>query len=49
VHRHQGQVLGEATAPADDADTDGAGPGPASGAAGPAWPPAESEPDAHRS
>jgi hypothetical protein len=48
AHRHHGEVLGSATAPADDADSGGAEPGPASGAAGPSWPPVETEPDAHR-
>jgi hypothetical protein len=48
AHRHHGEVLGSATAPADDADSGGAEPGPASGAAGPSWPPAGTEPDAHR-
>jgi hypothetical protein len=38
--------LGSAVAPADDEDSGGAAPGPASGAAGPAYPPAGSEPDA---
>lgn len=39
--------LGSAKAPADDVASGGAEPGPASGAAGPTWPPAETEPDAH--
>ena len=46
AHRHDGPVLGEETAPADDAASGGAEPGPASGAAGPSWPPAGTEPDA---
>jgi hypothetical protein len=40
--------LGSAVAPAEDVDSGGAAPGPANGAAGPAYPPAGSEPDAHR-
>lgn len=40
--------LGSATAPADDVESGGAEPGPAGGAAGPSYPPAETEPDAHR-
>jgi hypothetical protein len=40
--------LGSAVAPADDEDSGGAAPGPAGGAAGPSYPPAETEPDAHR-
>ena len=39
--------LGSATAPADDVASGGAPDGPASGQAGPSWPPAETEPDAH--
>jgi hypothetical protein len=40
--------LGSAVAPPDDPESGGASPGPASGAAGPSYPPAGSEPDAHR-
>jgi hypothetical protein len=40
--------LGGAVAPADDEDSGGAASGPASGQAGPSYPPAGSEPDAHR-
>ena len=40
--------LGSAVAPADDPESQGAEPGPAGGAAGPSYPPAETEPDAHR-
>jgi hypothetical protein len=40
--------LGSETAPGDDPDSGGAEPGPASGIAGPSYPPAETEPDAHR-
>jgi hypothetical protein len=39
--------LGSATAPADDVASGGAADGPASGQAGPSWPPAGTEPDAH--
>jgi hypothetical protein len=39
--------LGSAVAPADDPDSGGAPDGPASGQAGPSWPPAGTEPDAH--
>jgi hypothetical protein len=39
--------LGSATAPPDDTDSGGAPDGPASGQAGPSWPPAGTEPDAH--
>ena len=46
--RHRGTgPLGSATAPADDPASGGAPDGPASGQAGPSWPPAETEPDAH--
>ena len=40
--------LGSAVAPADDVDSGGAEAGPGSGQAGPSYPPAGSEPDAHR-
>ena len=40
--------LGSAVAPADDEDSGGAPTGPAGGRAGPSYPPAGSEPDAHR-
>ncbi|MGY1620329.1 hypothetical protein ACI797_26625 [Geodermatophilus sp. SYSU D00691] len=40
--------LGSAVAPPDDEDSGGAPSGPASGQAGPSYPPAGSEPDAHR-
>jgi hypothetical protein len=39
--------LGSAEAPADDVASGGAPDGPASGQAGPSWPPAGTEPDAH--
>ena len=44
----EGLVLGSAKSGPDDVASGGAAPGPASGAAGPTWPPAETEPDAHR-
>ena len=47
-HSSETGPLGSAVAPADDVDSGGAEPRPASGAAGPTYPPAESEPDAHR-
>jgi hypothetical protein len=40
--------LGSAVAPADDPESQAAEPGPGNGAAGPSYPPAGSEPDAHR-
>ena len=40
--------LGSAVAPAEDEASGGAPSGPASGQAGPSYPPAGSEPDAHR-
>jgi hypothetical protein len=46
--RPEGGVLGSAKSSPDDVASGGAGPGPAGGAAGPTWPPAETEPDAHR-
>lgn len=45
---HRVGPLGSATAPGDDPESQGAEPGPADGVAGPAYPPAETEPDAHR-
>jgi hypothetical protein len=42
------QPLGSETAPPDDPDSQGGTPGPADGVAGPSWPPAGTEPDAHR-
>jgi hypothetical protein len=44
----EGGVLGSATSGPDDLASGGAAPGPAGGAAGPTWPPAETEPDPHR-
>jgi hypothetical protein len=44
----EGGVLGSAKSAPEDVASGGAAPGPASGAAGPTWPPAETEPDAHR-
>jgi hypothetical protein len=40
--------LGSAVAPPDDTDSGGAPPGPGSGQAGPSYPPAGTETDAHR-
>ena len=40
--------LGAEEAPPADPDSQGGEPGPASGIAGPSYPPAETEPDAHR-
>jgi hypothetical protein len=40
--------LGADTAPPGDPESQGGEPGPASGIAGPSYPPAETEPDAHR-
>jgi hypothetical protein len=40
--------FGSEAAPPGDPDSQGGAPGPADGVAGPSWPPAESEPDAHR-
>jgi hypothetical protein len=40
--------LGSAVAPGDDPESQGAEPGTASGTAGPSYPPADTEPDAHR-
>jgi hypothetical protein len=40
--------LGSAVAPADDTDSGGAPSEPGSGQAGPSYPPAGSEPEAHR-
>ena len=39
--------LGAEVAPPADPESQGGEPGPASGIAGPSYPPAESEPDAH--
>jgi hypothetical protein len=41
------QPLGSETAPPGDPESQGGEPGPASGVAGPSYPPAETEPDAH--
>ena len=40
--------LGSAVAPADDPESGGATGEPGSGAAGPSYPPADTEPAAHR-
>ena len=40
--------LGAEVAPPGDAASQGGEPGPASGVAGPSYPPAETEPDAHQ-
>jgi hypothetical protein len=40
--------FGSEAAPPADPESQGGAPGPADGVAGPSWPPAESEPDAHR-
>jgi hypothetical protein len=45
---HRVGPLGSDVAPGDDPESGGAEPGPASGIAGPSYPPAETEPDAHR-
>ncbi len=42
------QPLGSEEAPPGDPESQGGTPGPADGVAGPSWPPAETEPDAHR-
>jgi hypothetical protein len=39
--------LGAEVAPPADEESQGGEPGPASGIAGPSYPPAETEPDAH--
>lgn len=39
--------LGAEVAPPTDPESQGGQPGPADGIAGPSYPPAESEPDAH--
>jgi hypothetical protein len=39
--------LGAEVAPPADPESQGGEPGPASGIAGPSYPPAETEPDAH--
>ena len=39
--------LGAETAPPADPESQGGEPGPAGGIAGPSYPPAETEPDAH--
>ena len=44
----EARPLGSAVAPPDDVDSGGAEPGPGSGQAGPSYPPAGTEPDAHR-
>jgi hypothetical protein len=40
--------FGSEAAPPGDPESQGGTPGPADGVAGPSWPPAETEPDAHR-
>ena len=42
------EPLGAEVAPPADKDSQGGEAGPASGIAGPSYPPAETEPDAHR-
>ena len=42
------QPLGADVAPPADPESDGGSPGSAGGIAGPSYPPAETEPDAHR-
>ena len=42
------QPLGSEVAPPGDPESQGGTPGPADGIAGPSYPPAETEPDAHR-
>ena len=42
------EPLGSEVAPPADPESQGGEPGPASGIAGPSFPPAESEPDARR-
>jgi hypothetical protein len=39
--------IGSEVAPPGDPESQGGEPGPASGVAGPSYPPAETEPDAH--
>jgi hypothetical protein len=41
------EPLGADEAPGEDRESLGAVEGPADGIAGPAWPPADTEPDAH--
>ncbi|MGY1745773.1 hypothetical protein [Blastococcus sp. SYSU D00695] len=43
----EARPLGAEKAPGEDRDSLGATEGPADGIAGPAWPPADTEPDAH--
>ncbi|WP_456549571.1 hypothetical protein [Blastococcus sp. SYSU D00813] len=43
----QAKPLGAEKAPGEDRESLGATEGPADGIAGPAWPPAGTEPDAH--
>jgi hypothetical protein len=43
----EARPLGADVAPPGDAESQGADPGPGSGVAGPSYPPAETEPDAH--
>jgi hypothetical protein len=45
--RHAKPLGAETAAPGDD-ESQGGEPGPASGIAGPSYPPAGTEPDAHR-
>jgi hypothetical protein len=42
------EPLGAEVAPPADRESQGGEPGPAGGIAGPSYPPAETEPDAHR-
>ena len=44
----EAKPLGAEKAPGEDRDSLGATEGPADGIAGPAWPPADTEPDAQR-
>jgi len=46
---HDGAPLGAAVAPAGDPESDGGSPDSAGDIAGPSYPPAETEPAAHRS
>jgi hypothetical protein len=45
----EARPLGAETAPPGDPESQGGDPGPGSGVAGPSYPPAETEPDAHGS
>jgi hypothetical protein len=44
----EAEPLGAAVAPPADPESDGGSPGPAGGIAGPSYPPAGTEPAAHR-